>query len=89
MRFMFAALLWLITFSSVDVASAETSQELTTQCAKGNAVGCVSLGTMYQKGEGVTQDSFKVGVTAGKGVWRGSIEGLGGVRMGQEGSGGV
>ena len=32
---------------------------------------------------------FKVGVTAGKGVWRGSIEGLGGVRMGQEGSGGV
>ena len=38
---MFAALLWLITFSSVDVASADTYAEaLTKQCQKGEAAGC-------------------------------------------------
>ena len=64
MRFMFAALLWLITFSSVDVASAQTPDELevtrvTKQCQKGDAGGCTNLGYAYAKGTGVTQDDFK------------------------------
>ena len=64
MRFMFAALLWLITFSIVDVASAETPDELTEirltkACAKGYAMGCANLGLAYNEGTGVKQDSFK------------------------------
>ena len=59
MRFMFAALLLLITLSSVDVASAQTPQELTTACQKGRAEACNNLGVAYDKGEGVTQDKFK------------------------------
>ena len=53
MRFMFAALLWLITLSIVDVASAETLQELTTLCQKGDAEACSSLGYRYDNGTGV------------------------------------
>ena len=60
MRFMFAALLWLITFSSVNVASAETDAEaLTKRCQKGEAGACWRLGYMYANGLGVTQDDFK------------------------------
>ena len=58
MRFLLAALLWLITFGTVDVASAETPEELTRQCQKGNAGACVTLGLMYA-GTGVTQDAVK------------------------------
>lgn len=50
MRFMFAALLWLIALETVGVTSAETPDELTRQCAKGNATGCFNLGTMYDNG---------------------------------------
>ena len=57
MRFMFAALLLLITLSSVDVASAQTVEELTEQCQQGNAGGCFYLGVMYVEGTGVRQDA--------------------------------
>ena len=59
MRFLLVALLWLIIFGTVDVASAETPQELTTQCQKGEAAACFNLGYMYGNGTGVTQDDFK------------------------------
>ena len=62
MRFMFAALLWLIALETVGVTSAETPDELTEltkQCKSGDASGCFSLGWMYAEGEGVTQDKFK------------------------------
>ena len=59
MRFLLVALLWLITFGTVDVASAETPEELTRQCQKGDATGCVNLGRMYGQGKGVTQDDVK------------------------------
>ena len=47
MRFMFAALLWLITFSSVDVASAETPDELLKVGQDGDAGACGALAGMY------------------------------------------
>ena len=62
MRFMFAALLWLIALETVGVTSAETPDELTVltkQCKSGDASGCFSLGLMYDVGKGVTQDKFK------------------------------
>ena len=73
MRFIFTALLLLITFGTVDVASAETLleqikeiptregrfKELTTQCHQGNAEACLVLGFMYDEGKGVTRDVFK------------------------------
>ena len=76
MRFMFAALLWLITFSIVDVASAETPDELTEirltkACAKGYAMGCANLGLAYLEGEGVKQDSVK-----GVAIFRQTCDGL-------------
>ena len=59
MRFLLVALLLLITFGTVHVASAETPKELTQQCQKGKAGACVTLGRMYADGTGVTQDFFK------------------------------
>ena len=51
--------LWLIALGTVNVASAETPQELTTQCQRGNAIACSNLGYAYEMGNGVTQDDFK------------------------------
>ena len=59
MRFLLVAFLWLIALGTVNVASAETLQELTTLCQKGNASGCFNLGVRYSNGTGVKQDSFK------------------------------
>ena len=51
MRFLLAALLWLITFGTGDVASAQTDAEaLTLQCQKGNAAGCSDLAERSLKG---------------------------------------
>ena len=60
MRFLLVAFLWLITFGTVNVASAETDAEgLTKRCQKGEATACWSLGLMYDEGTGVRQDKFK------------------------------
>lgn len=59
MRFIFAGLLLMITLGIVDVASAQTSEKLTMQCEKGNAMACSKLGWMYQYGTRVTQDTVK------------------------------
>ena len=59
MRFIFTALLLLITFGSGDVASAETPEELTKQCQKGSAKACDNLGNLYNDGTGVMKDYFK------------------------------
>ena len=59
MRFILAVSLLLITVGTVDAASAETPEELTTLCQKGNAAACSNLGAMYANGTGVKQDSFK------------------------------
>lgn len=59
MRFLLVALLLLIKFGTVDVASAVTPEELTRQCQKGNATGGVNLGRMYGQGKGITQDYVK------------------------------
>ena len=51
MRFLLVALLWLITFGTGDVASAQTDAEaLTLQCQKGNAAGCSDLAERSLKG---------------------------------------
>ena len=55
----FAPLLWLIALGTVDVASAQTSEELTTQCQQGNAEACFNLGVAYDNGTGLTQDAVK------------------------------
>ena len=47
MRFIFTALLWLITFGTVDVASAETPEELLKVGQDGDAGACGALAGMY------------------------------------------
>ena len=47
MRFLLAALLWLITFGTGDVASAETPEELLKVGQDGDAGACGALAGMY------------------------------------------
>ena len=49
-RRILTTVLLLVTLGTVGVTSAETPDELTRQCAKGNATGCFNLVTMYDNG---------------------------------------
>ena len=59
MRFLLVALLWLITFGTVYVASEQTPIELSEQCQRGNAGACLTFWRMYGNGTDVTRDFFK------------------------------